>query len=230
MVCLDRIRKKHKRYIVKYYPYQTAGQISKKIGLPEHQIRDIAMQLGVTKRLFSDDVYPSNEYWTDIYHPTLSFSKYEISEYGHFRRRKDHMVIQWIYSSDGYCTVKLINDDGKRMSLNVHRLVAFRFCPVRVVGQVEVNHIDGKKDNNHHSNLEWVTPSENQKHSYKLGLRIPANLKHDLNYQIPLVCQLIADGLTNFEIIDYVDFDISRENIQNIRAKRTHTKISNFYF
>ncbi|MEW6726901.1 MAG: HNH endonuclease [Bacillota bacterium] len=37
--------------------------------------------------------------------------------------------------------------------------------------RTEINHKDGNKSNNHYSNLEWVTRSENNLHAFKLGLR-----------------------------------------------------------
>ena len=40
-------------------------------------------------------------------------------------------------------------------------------------GLTEVNHIDGNKDNNHVSNLEWCTRSHNVKHSFDTGLKTP---------------------------------------------------------
>jgi hypothetical protein len=51
----------------------------------------------------------------------------------------------------------------------VHRLVAETFVPGWFDG-AQINHIDGDKLNNHESNLEWVTGSENAKHAHRLGL------------------------------------------------------------
>ena len=52
----------------------------------------------------------------------------------------------------------------------VHRVIASIFC-VRELGKDFVNHIDGDKQNNDASNLEWVTRSENALHSFRTGLQ-----------------------------------------------------------
>jgi len=51
----------------------------------------------------------------------------------------------------------------------VHRMVADLFCDSGTGNTV--NHRDGNKQNNHYSNLEWVSMKENVDHARKSGLR-----------------------------------------------------------
>jgi len=62
-----------------------------------------------------------------------------------------------------YLRVALYGASGRR-EFSIHRLVAMHFVP-NPLNLPWVNHIDGNTHNNRASNLEWVTPSENEIHS-----------------------------------------------------------------
>ena len=87
-------------------------------------------------------------------------NNYEASNDGQIREIKTHkLVSQWL-DKDGYLLATLSNK-----LYRVHRLIAITFIsnpnnlPV-------VNHKNFKKDDNHIANLEWVSYSENSKHSF----------------------------------------------------------------
>lgn len=65
----------------------------------------------------------------------------------------------------GYLSV-VLQKEGKRKDWKIHRLVLSIFNPVENWEELEVNHIDGDKENNNLKNLEWATKSENQRHRY----------------------------------------------------------------
>ena len=62
----------------------------------------------------------------------------------------------------------------KRQHIQAHRIVACLFI-VNPDNKKYVNHIDGNKLNNDISNLEWVTCSENEMHSYRVLGKQPWN-------------------------------------------------------
>ena len=69
----------------------------------------------------------------------------------------------------GYEQVTLSN--GNRYNTKrVHRLVLETFKPHVNMKDLQVNHMDGNKLNNHLTNLEWVTGRDNILHAYDTGL------------------------------------------------------------
>ena len=69
---------------------------------------------------------------------------------------------------NGYLIVKL-RENNKSKNYKVHRIVAKVYLD-NYKNLPQVNHIDGNKLNNHWTNLEWVSGSDNMKHAYKYGL------------------------------------------------------------
>jgi len=63
-----------------------------------------------------------------------------------------------------------LSKNGKHKGVAIHILVAKSFVD-NPENKPEVNHVDGNKENNHESNLEWNTRLENQQHSvYMCGV------------------------------------------------------------
>lgn len=84
------------------------------------------------------------------------------------REIKGELLSSWV-DKDGYKRLMLYNG-GNRKHYGLHRLVAIAFID-NPDNKPLVNHIDGIKDNNRLSNLEWSTESENAQHAVELGLR-----------------------------------------------------------
>lgn len=85
------------------------------------------------------------------------------------RKERKHQI-----DKQGYHLVGLWDNGVQKMHL-VHRLVLQHFKPCENIDKLQVNHIDGNKDNNCVDNLEWVTDSENKYHAYKTRLKVSWN-------------------------------------------------------
>jgi len=91
---------------------------------------------------------------------------YEVSDSGLVRRIDGGLIKSFVLNT-GYAQVQL----SKRKKYSVHRLVAFSFCYGFKEGLV-VNHKNGIRNDNRCENLEWVTASENNFHSYRVLSRV----------------------------------------------------------
>jgi hypothetical protein len=127
--------------------------------------------------------------------------------------------IREIVDSLGYSRLSL-SKDGKVKAHKIHRLVAESF----LVGEGQINHIDGNKQNNHVSNLEFCTQQENNIHAQKTGLK-PSK------YYIPIVCNETGEmfesqadlarslGISGIMVSSYI-----RGNMKNLKGK-TYTQL-----
>ena len=107
------------------------------------------------------------EHWKDV--PGFE-GLYQVSDQGRVRNVKRGKVLKPRTTPNGYQNV-VIYRNGEPKALGVHRLVALAFIP-NPGDKPEVNHRNGVKTDNHLTNLEWSTRSENQRHRYDvLGKR-----------------------------------------------------------
>ena len=71
----------------------------------------------------------------------------------------------------GYHQINLQKVDGKKACVKIHRLVMLHFAFVPNCQYLEVDHLDGNKDNNCLWNLQWVTNGANVHRAIRNGQR-----------------------------------------------------------
>lgn len=153
---------------------------------------------------------------------------YEASNLGRIRRMKrgphtrPGKILKPLKQRTGYYRVCLFFN-GKRNYLFVHRVVLETLvgpCPPGTQG----NHRDGNKANNNVENLEWLTPSQNIRHSFNTGLEV--GKKGETNSQAKLTAEqvrLIKLSPINARS-DFITlgerFGVSEATIRDIRKGR----------
>lgn len=160
-----------------------------KIQNEQNHLQKIEECVKASSRCYDYDVIEGEE-WRSI----LGFDDYEISNYGRVRRlakryKRFYILKQCANKNTGRLYVRLTNKDGKSKNLQVANIVAHTFVDGCDSEHNTVNHIDGNIQNNTASNLEWVSQSENNFHSYrklnrkKVGLKDRRYIFHRILYR-----------------------------------------------
>jgi hypothetical protein len=130
-------------------------------------------------------------------------------------------------ASGGYPTVTLCHK-CKKSQRYIHELVAIAFIGPRPDG-LEVNHIDGVKTNNHAGNLEYVTRSENERHSLRTGLRLMMEPLRGENHPKAKLTQWQADEIRRLYVAEKIGikplgrvFGVNQTVVRNILLGRSY--------
>lgn len=121
----------------------------------------------------TDQQFTTEELNSEDWKAIPGFEKYEASTLGRVRRiepcqgRPAGYILAQHSSGRGYLMVCLQGAMGEK-SVCVHKVIGQTFLPSPKDGQTQVNHKDGIKSNNRLTNLEWVTPKENTRHSIEV--------------------------------------------------------------
>lgn len=106
----------------------------------------------------------------------------------------------------GKYTGVVLCKDGDQTKQYIHRLVAMNFLETPTPERYFVNHKDLDKNNNHTSNLEWVTPSENLMHARIAGV---LKINGEDNYNCKLTDQEVDEIRDLYDSGVYRQFELS---------------------
>lgn len=107
------------------------------------------------------------EEWRAALHPETGMQLHNWTVSSHGRVKSKRTRAGFGTRCSGYRRVSVSMDGGIARNMYVHRIVARTFLGPRPRDeQGEVNHKDGDPANNHVDNLEYVTRSQNIKHSW----------------------------------------------------------------
>lgn len=124
----------------------------------------------------SKKVYNERECYMSLYSIPKEYGNISETIYENYYVTDKGVVISHNIQTDKYIILKQSADrsgykhvifkvNGKRLSVNVHRLVLSTFNPIEDADKYQVNHIDENKSNNCIENLEWCTPQYNTEYS-----------------------------------------------------------------
>jgi len=128
-------------------------------------------------------------YMKEIFKKLKNYPNYSISNFGNIINDNNGRLLK-IRLSNGYNRVRLY-DKNVGKNYFVHRLVAEYFLP-NPDNKPQINHIDGNKLNNHISNLEWNTHSENQLHRVNIlnkGVKKISLIKDNMIYSFNSIAE-----------------------------------------
>jgi len=138
--------------------------------------------------------------------------KYSVDEDGNVFSHISGRKLKPYLTSKGYYHIILAG-----RNIKVHRLVAEAFLP-DFLEKPQVNHIDGNKQNNHISNLEMATASENMLHAFNTGLN-PKGENHGnaklSNEDVATIKMLLCEGETTVSIAK--EFGVDRSTVSLIK-------------
>ncbi len=114
---------------------------------------------------------------TSQFVPILGYeNEYMATPCGNIYSIKNNFFLKGAFDKNGYITIHL-RANGKSGYFRRARLILSSFKP-NPENKPQANHINGIRDNDRPENLEWVTGSENVKHSFDSLGKTPFNKGH----------------------------------------------------
>lgn len=153
---------------------------------------------------------------------SIGETNYCAAKDGRIYNKKTGKFLKGSKDKDGYLRFRL---NGTNVS--IHRMVLETFSPIVEMHKMQVNHIDGNKQNNELSNLEWVTRMENMEHMKSAGLSKKCSHKGSLNPRARITEEEVLEMRQIYETKDVSisklsrDFNLSWSATDSILKRKT---------
>jgi len=161
------------------------------------------------------------EIWKEI---KGSYGPYEVSSEGRLRR-KGRILKPRVHPKIGYVQANMYKSKTEKYYPLMHRLVVEAFIG-DIPDKMQVNHKNGIRDDNRVENLEIVTASENNLHSFReLGREPLKGESHGMakltEYIVHEIRWLFEAGIRQYIIADHYDLDrtVIRDIVHRYRWK-----------
>lgn len=165
------------------------------------------------------------------------FELYDVSTFGRVRRSvggrgaRSGRVLSLVPNADGYLRAMVSvgslakgQRKRKRTSVLVHRLVAVAF--IGDPDDLQVNHLDFDKQNNHVSNLEYVTHQQNIDHAVAAGRFSSTRARGVAHWMAVLnvaavrrIRRLARSGVRHTDLA--AQYDVTKKSIGNVVHRHT---------
>lgn len=110
-----------------------------------------------------------------MFAPLYCAPEYIVDSDGYILSKRSGKPMKPSQNHGGYLATTIMVE-GRRFTIPIHLAVARTFLGDFTQNGLQGNHKDGNKLNNHLSNLEWITPTENALHAiYVLDKNFGAN-------------------------------------------------------
>lgn len=164
----------------------------------------------------------------EIWKKANSYSNYEVSNLGrlktfNWKGSGKEAILKPALDKSGYLRTVLKGDNGISKTIKVHRIVLNSFNPTNEV--LEVNHINGIKNDNRIENLEWCTRKQNIQHcidnnlQYVLRGEEVGNSKLTENQVIEIRKKFIPRYYSRTKLAK--EYNVSEATIKDIIYNRT---------
>lgn len=157
-----------------------------------------------------------------------------MSDSGDIRNKKTGNVLKPSINHGGYkyvCISLDANEENKRRkTIIIHKAVAYNYLD-NPNNLNCVDHIDCNKLNNHYTNLEWVTSTENSLRAYMNGLFQPPSIETNVHKklteaQVKEIRSLYSNDSMKYTQREIAErYNVSRSAVTQIINYRTYKNV-----